>query len=68
MLAKENSRQFWRIQATVNFLRSTAVMQPDANEHCRTGVISFVEPKNGSVVEESFTISDKELADLQTNN
>ena len=41
-------------------------LHPDSRFHCRTGVLSFIEPKDtGEVREESFTITDEDLATLQ---
>jgi len=42
-------------------------LQSDTSKHCRTGVLSFVEPDNNSVVkEELFVISDEEMDELKT--
>lgn len=41
-------------------------LQSDTNKHCRTGVLSFVEPdKNGAVKEEVFEITDEEIEALK---
>jgi ATP-dependent exoDNAse (exonuclease V) beta subunit len=41
-------------------------LQDDVTQHCRTGVISFVEPDTkGKIREEVFTITDEEIAALK---
>ena len=41
-------------------------LQADKTKRCRTGVLSFVEPdKNGTIKEEIFTITDKEIEELK---
>lgn len=41
-------------------------LQPDSDLHCRTGVLSFVEPApNGEVKEEMFEITDEEIETLK---
>lgn len=41
-------------------------LQSDTSKHCRTGVLSFVEPdKNGTLKEEVFVITDEEIAALK---
>lgn len=41
-------------------------LQEDEAKHCRTGVLSFVEPdKNGATKEEVFTITDEEIEILK---
>jgi len=42
-------------------------MQDDSAKHCRTGVLSFVEPdSHGQIREETFVITDEEIDDLKT--
>ena len=41
-------------------------LQSDDTRHCRTGVLSFVEPdKNGVIKEEAFKITDDEIKELK---
>ena len=41
-------------------------LQEDSEKHCRTGVLSFVEPDtHGQIKEETFTITDDEIAALK---
>ncbi|MEK7462482.1 MAG: ATP-dependent DNA helicase [Patescibacteria group bacterium] len=41
-------------------------LQEDSNKHCRTGVLSFVEPdSHGQIKEETFVITDKEIEALK---
>lgn len=41
-------------------------LQEDTNKHCRTGVLSFVEPdSHNQIKEESFTITDEEIEELK---
>ncbi|HEY0964836.1 MAG TPA: ATP-dependent DNA helicase, partial [Candidatus Paceibacterota bacterium] len=42
-------------------------LQKDTALHCRTGVLSFVEPdSNGVIKEETFVITDEEIEELKT--
>ncbi len=42
-------------------------LQEDATKHCRTGVLSFVEPdSHGTIKEETFVITDEEIMALKT--
>jgi RecB family exonuclease len=41
-------------------------LQEDTAKHCRTGILSFVEPDtHGNIKEESFVITDQEIYDLK---
>jgi len=41
-------------------------LQTDSDKHCRTGVLSFVEPdKNGLIKEETFEVTDEEIEVLK---